>query len=280
MDTLDYLVIGTITADLSPAGPVPGGTVTYSGRTAAALGLQTAVLTTAGPEVNMAAWLPGLSVTTVPAAETTTFTNAYAATGRIQTIHKLASPLRVADLPADWSEPAIVHLGPLVREVDPAFVQAFPNSLVGMTPQGWMRAWDEHGVVSACDWAEAEATLPHADVVILSTEDLLDDQMLVRFRALSRLLILTRSAEGCLLFSGAEEYAVPAPAVTECNPTGAGDIFAAAFLTYYWRTGGNLLQAADYANQVAAQTVTVESMEEKMALVTATGHQIAAHQHE
>ena len=106
MDSLDYLVIGTITADVMGSGLVPGGTVTYSGRTAQALGLETAVLTTAGPEIDMEAWLPGMAVHTVLADETTTFTNAYSETGRIQTIHGVADNIMRSDLPADWPEPA------------------------------------------------------------------------------------------------------------------------------------------------------------------------------
>ena len=280
MDSLDYLVIGTITADVMDSGLVPGGTVTYSGRTAQALGLTTAVLTTAGPEIDTEAWLPGMVVHTVLAEETTTFTNVYAETGRMQTIHGVADNITRADLPAEWPEPAIVHLGPLVREVDPDFVHAFANSLVGLTPQGWMRVWDENGIVSARDWPEAESTLPYADVVILSQEDLLDAQMLTRYRQLSKLLVLTESAAGCIVFTGDEQWSIPAPEVPEINPTGAGDIFAAAFLTYMWRTGGDPLQAALYANRVAATTVTVESMEEKMSLISEAGHQIAMSQHE
>ena len=39
--SIDYLVIGHITADLTPDGTVVGGTVAYSGRTAHQLGLMT-----------------------------------------------------------------------------------------------------------------------------------------------------------------------------------------------------------------------------------------------
>ena len=265
MKPIDYLLVGHVTLDVLPQGSIPGGTVSYAGRTAHALGCRTAALTSAGPAFDFAAALPGVAVHNMPAPETTTFTNTYTPQGRVQTVHHIAAPLAVGDLPDAWRSPRIVHLGPVANEVDRAFVRAFPKSIIGITPQGWMRTWDGDGRVSACIWPQAAAVLPFASVVIISREDLLYEAMLAEFCRLSPLVILTDGAAGCTLYRGNESRHVAAPAVTEIDPTGAGDIFAAAFLTYFAGTGGDPWEAARRANIVAAASVTASGLDEKLA---------------
>jgi sugar/nucleoside kinase (ribokinase family) len=256
MNRPDYLIIGHVTTDLTPNGPVAGGAVTYAGRTAHALGCRVAALTSAAPAYNFPEALPGIEIHSLPAEKTTTFTNTYTPAGRQQTIHGVARPLTAADVPAEWRRSPIVHLAPVANEVDPTLVSLFSNSLVGLTPQGWLRAWDDAGRVHARDWPEAEAVLPLASAVILSEEDLIGTHMLERFRRWSPLLVLTQSAAGCTVFCRDEIRQVPAPTVTEVNVTGAGDIFAAAFMVRYGQTAGNPWEAARFANEIAAYSVT------------------------
>ncbi len=274
MTSYDYLVIGHVSRDRIPPeigaeGPTwrAGGTAAYAGRTARALGGRVAVLTSAGPDFDLAQALPGLTVTNVPAPTSTSFTNHYTPQGRIQTVHGFATPLTLEHLPSAWSEPSIVHLGPIAAETDPAFVERFPASLIGLTPQGWMRRWDETGRVWAQEWARAAVILPRADAVILSEEDLLFPEMLDQFRRWSRLLVLTDGARGCQVYVGDDERRIPAPDVTEVDATGAGDIFAAAFLTYLQRKGGDPWAAAVQANRVAAISVTAAGLDNKIARI-------------
>ena len=49
----------------------------------------------------------------------------------------------------------IIHLAPIAQELDAGLAKQFPTSLVGVTPQGWMRGWDENGKVFATDRARA-----------------------------------------------------------------------------------------------------------------------------
>ncbi|NJN55488.1 MAG: ribokinase, partial [Anaerolineae bacterium] len=147
MKPIDYLLIGHITRDLTPEGDQPGGTVTYSGRVAAALGSHTAVLTSHTLDFTGIDVLDSLTVHSVPSATTTTFENVYTPHGRVQTIHATATTLTPAHLPTAWHEPAIVHLAPVVHEVDTRFIQHFPHSLICLTPQGWLREWGADGRV-------------------------------------------------------------------------------------------------------------------------------------
>ena len=257
-------MVGHITRDVTPAGNLVGGTVSYSGRIAHALGCQTAVLTSCEPDYAGLQELADLVVEVIPSAHTSTFENIYKEDGRTQMLYTVADDIGPEKLPLAWANPAVVHLGPLTNEVDPAIIHQFPNSIIGLTPQGWLRRWTEDRRVYTRDWPDAEQYLPLADVVILSEEDLLNDEMLPRYRQAASLLILTENAQGCTVFAGDEVRRIPAPGVSEVEPTGAGDIFAAAFLTRYWQNNRNPWQAAEFANFVAAQSVTQVGLDAKI----------------
>lgn len=266
--SLDYLLIGHVAIDLlpAPATPVAGGAVVYAGRAAQALGCRVAVLTSAAPSYNLQQALGDAQVVSLPASHTTTFTNTYTPTGRQQTIHGRAQTLTAADLPPNWQQPAIVHLAPIADEIDPAMISLFSNSLIGLTPQGWLRAWDDTGRIYARPWPAAPTVLPLATVIILSEEDLTGPDMLAEYRHYASLLVLTQGPAGCTIFCQDETRQIPAPAVTELNPTGAGDIFAAAFLVRYQQTAGNPWEAARFANEMAAHSVTQTDLSLKMRL--------------
>ncbi|VAW31459.1 hypothetical protein MNBD_CHLOROFLEXI01-4995 [hydrothermal vent metagenome] len=270
VDKIDYLLIGHITRDVTPEGDLVGGTVSYAGRVGHALGCKTAVLTSCQADYEGLQELTDLAVEVIPSVHTTAFENIYTENGRSQTIHAVAAPINVTHLPAKWANPAVVHLGPLANEVDPAIIYQFPHSIIGLTPQGWMRRWTENGTVYAREWPEAEQYLPLADVVILSEEDLLDDGMLPRYREAAKLLILTENVRGCTVFAGDTVRHIAAPNVPEVEPTGAGDIFAAAFLTRYWQNGRNPWQAAEFANIVAAHSVTQGGLDAKIRFIQKT----------
>lgn len=256
MEALDYLAIGHISQDITAEGSSrPGGSVAYAGLAARALGCRTAVVTSAAT-TDLATILPGLCVHCIPAGQTTTFENIYTPAGRTQILHHTAAPLGSQDIPAGWDRATIVHLAPVAREVDPDLVYQFSNSLIGLTPQGWMRQWDESGRVTPCPWPLAEFIFPLAAAVIISTEDLPDSETLALFRQWARLLVVTAGPAGCTVYMGDESWQVPAPAVIEREPTGAGDIFAAAFLLRLLQTRGNPTEAARFANEAAAHSVT------------------------
>jgi sugar/nucleoside kinase (ribokinase family) len=264
MNQIDYLVVGHISRDIVGDSSQTGGTAVFSGRVAKILGCQTAVLTSTAPDFDAGCELSGISVHQVEAEATTTFENVYTAHGRRQTLHASAAPLRASDIPSALRRPVIVHLAPIANEVDPQMVHAFSNSLIGLTPQGWLRRWDEQGRVYGTDWPAAPEVLPLAAAVILSQEDLLNQEMLDHYRQWSRLLILTQGSAGCTVFFGDEARRVPAPRVVEVEATGAGDIFAAAFFYRLHQTAGNPWEAARFANQLAALSVTQADFAQKI----------------
>lgn len=256
---LRYLVVGHVTRDREPGGGfAPGGTVAYAGLTAQALGCEVYVVTSAGPDLDLEAALPGIRLHRIPAEATTTFENRYTEDGgRLQFISALAAPIGPQDVPADWWRAAdIVHLGPVARECDPAIARLPLQGFLGLTPQGWMRRWDADGRVERVDWEEAQRLLPVADAVVLSEEDVGGEERWVAdWARQTGLLALTRSAAGCTVYVDGVATGVPGWPTREVDPTGAGDIFAAVFFVELQR-GRSPHQAARLANCVAARSVT------------------------
>lgn len=263
-DVVDYLVLGHLCRDITPQGRVLGGTAAYASSVARTLGCRAAVVTSSAEGEDWPNEVPGVSIACRPAPQTTTFENVYAPEGRTQTLHARAETITLQDIPLAWRNAPIVHLGPVADEVDPVVFDALSSSLIGLTPQGWMRQWDENGRVQATYWRQAERYLPLAAAVIISEEDLLDDDMLDRYRRWSKILVLTRGSDGCSVFMNGEQQSFASPQVAEVNLTGAGDSFAAAYFVRLYQTRGNPWESARFANEVASASITAVSLPAKL----------------
>ena len=257
----DYLVIGTITKDLVDGGYTVGGTVTYAAVTARNLGQRVAMVTSAEAGLALPEVLDGVQVARVPARATTTFRNVYTNGRRQQYISALAEPIRADHVPAEWRKAPLVHLGPLLREIDESLVHEFPDSRVIATPQGWFRSWNETGYITLGKWPGAERLLPYLTALVLSEEDVCGDPSFIeRCAAMTRTLVVTRGARGATVYHGGEVRHFPTRPAHEVDPTGAGDVFAAAFLIRLHETaaspsGEDPWEAARFANVVGSFSV-------------------------
>ncbi len=253
--TLDYLIVGHVAQDVSPVGVRLGGTAAYAGLTARALGLRVGLLTSTAPETDLRP-LAALEIHNLPAAATTTFENRYPRQGRQQWIHARARPLRLQDRPAAWADPGILHLAPIAGEIDPGCLAESGDSWVGVTPQGWMRTWDETGRIQRATWAPTESSLADAGAVVVSLEDLDGDEAAAEELAHTcRLLVVTDGPHGARVYWNRDQRRILAPRVHEVDPTGAGDIFAAAFFIRLRQTR-DPWESARFANSLASASVT------------------------
>lgn len=254
---IDYLLIGHICQDVTPEGSRLGGTASFSALTARAMGLRVGVLTSVSPEMKpLLAPLQSISLISIPSKQSTIFQNTYTPDGRIQTLLGRAQELHWYDLPTQWRMPGIVHLAPVADEVDQRLASRFNGALVGVTPQGWMRQWDRAGRVSFQPWANAGRVLTHTRALVLSIEDIEDDEDMALYLARQvEVLVVTRGREGCTLFVRGQPASIPAPQVREIDPTGAGDIFAAAFFARL-KASGDPLASARFATVLASDSVT------------------------
>jgi sugar/nucleoside kinase (ribokinase family) len=167
----------------------------------------------------------------------------------------VAEPLDLDTIPPEWRAPRILHLGPLTNEVDPTLVESVQSEVVGLTPQGWHRRWDRDGHVGYADWPAAYDTLPRATAVVVSWEDINDEATWEIYRSRARILVITNGAAGSEVHFQGRCRHFPPPAVDEVDPTGVGDIFAAAFFVRLSENGGDPWGAAYFATHIAAPTV-------------------------
>ncbi len=251
-----YLVIGHITKDVYPGGYKLGGTATFSALTARNLGHQAGIVTCHGSDIDLNRLPADLQIVSRAFdSPSTTFENIYHDGRRRQVIRAHAGALTSSDVPMSLRNSAIVHLGPVAREVSDEIADCFPTSLLGLTPQGWMRRWDEHGVVHPAAWRPASALLRRADAIILSEEDVGGDVALVEsLAAQTSVLVLTAGWQGAAVYHAGQRRSFASPQVNEVDPTGAGDIFAAAFMSALEQRRDPWL-AARFANCVAAHSV-------------------------
>jgi sugar/nucleoside kinase (ribokinase family) len=253
----DYLLIGHITADLTPSGRMAGGTVSYAARTAAAFGLRVALLTSARPdEPVLDAVRPYAEIVSIAAAETTTFENIYTPEGRRQYVRGAASQIMPGDIPAAWRAAPLVHIAPIAGEGDTGLADAFPNATVLLTLQGWLRQWDETGFVRFRRWFRPEA-LAAFDMVVFSEEDIVESPALEsEFRGAVDHVFVTRAERGGTHYHRGEPHAYSTPQVEFVHPTGAGDVFAASLLAAHHLLGGDMNAAIAAAAHLAALSVT------------------------
>jgi 1D-myo-inositol 3-kinase len=240
------LAAGHVTWDRTTQGEVLGGTASYAALSAFKLGWDAAVLTAAGPDFEPARDLPGLPVFVQPGTRTTRFQNTYSSGGaRRQVVTARSEPIDLSVLPESWRRPDALLLGPVVGEVPPRLAMAFEAEVVGAVGQGWLRHVERDGEVSVASWVDPAADLAGVHVLFLSEHDLhgtaLTAHDLLRFVPM---LALTRGFEGLRLLTRHAIHEVPGLPRPEVDPTGAGDVLAAAFLVRYFETGDPLAAAA------------------------------------
>jgi sugar/nucleoside kinase (ribokinase family) len=256
LEPVDYLLIGHLTRDLTPDGERLGGTVAYSALMAAALGMRVGIVTSWGNEFKLEPYLGPITIINAPTASSTTFENRVTSSGRVQIVHEVAAPLDMHTIPESWLNAPIVHLAPIAQEVDPTLIRHFPNSMICVTPQGWLREWDQNGLVSRAEWPEASFVLERAAATVLSFEDMQrDEDRIAELVIASQVMAVTEGEQGARVYWNGDIRRIRAPKVKQADTVGAGDIFSAAFFIRYRQTK-NPWEASRFATQLASLSVT------------------------
>jgi sugar/nucleoside kinase (ribokinase family) len=252
---IDYLIFGHLTADITESGIRIGGTVAYSGLTGHALGLNTGIFTSYSEDQETKPLQP-LWIKNKPSEHTTTFKNISDGVHRTQYLYQTADKIMLKDSPDLTHPPAIVHLGPMANEVDPEIVCCYQDSLKCLTPQGWFRRTDEHFKVTHNEWENCEKHLAHADIAVISLDDVENDESTIaKMAAAIPILAVTENFRGARVYWRNDARFFNAPEVKYVDDTGAGDVFAAAFFYRYFSTR-DPWEAGRFAVFIASRSVT------------------------
>ncbi|MBI9046137.1 MAG: hypothetical protein JEZ06_16715 [Anaerolineaceae bacterium] len=252
---IDYLIIGHLTHDIVPGGFMLGGTAAYAALTAKAMGFEVGIVSSCAnchryPE------LSGIQIIASTAEFSTTFENINHDNERLQYIHHKADDLDLHMIPELWKTTPIVHFGPVAQEISPNLVHAFPDSMIGLTPQGWMRQWDNEGKVTYTDWIESIYVLPKSSAAIISLDDVKRNEEIIEDMVPSiPVLVVTDAGNEIRVYWHGDIRCFKPAIVEDVDATGAGDIFAATFFGRLYQTR-NPWEAARFANGIASQSIS------------------------
>jgi sugar/nucleoside kinase (ribokinase family) len=223
----DYVTVGHVTVDVLDGRRQPGGGAFYSALQAARLGLRTLIMTRGVPrelETLLRPYREELEVEIEPAAQTTTLETRGEGNARRQRLLAWAGA---------WADPiavdtAILHLAPIARETPRAWRGR--AELVGLTPQGLVRAWDARGEITRVALA-AEQLPARCDAIVLSASEHQSCSELFAGPPPGPVVAVTAGAlPTTILQAGHPPLEVRPPAiVVPRDDLGAGDVFAAAF---------------------------------------------------
>jgi sugar/nucleoside kinase (ribokinase family) len=260
MSAPDFVAVGHVTLDRFGDVVRPGGAALYAAVTAQRLGLTAGILTSHADDFPLDVVPPRIEVVSVEAAQTTTFEHRAAGDGRTLRVTAGARPLGIGDVPEDWREAPIVLLAPVINEVDPLVATAFTDGSLGAAAQGWLRGLGREGTVTSVPWTPPDFLLGRLQALFLSREDA-GEHVAAAVEWFQRVPVgvLTAGAAGALLFVNGERYEVRPRVTRELDGTGAGDVFAAAFLVAY-HGDGQPWDAAALAACAASLAVEAEGI--------------------
>ncbi|OAG28180.1 PfkB family carbohydrate kinase [Thermodesulfatator autotrophicus] len=249
-----YLLLGHLTRDLYPGYFLYGGAVLYGGLLARRFGFETWIVT-ASAEEDLKHIFPELKFYNFKARETTIFENIETPSGRRQKVYARAPAIPLKKVPRALRRAEIVHVAPIIDEVNPAELSLFETKFLVSNPQGWFREVLPSGEVRP---KRPEVHFwPYFKALVVSEEDLKACQdILPLIRKKTENLVVTMGKAGAKLYTENEEYFSKAPFVPKVvDTTGAGDVFATAFFAMLYVSGKPKV-ALEFAMCLAAISVT------------------------
>ncbi len=259
----NFVAIGHLSFDVNivdngpPSHHTPGGAAAYAALTASKHGLSAGIVTAIDSDYPVQEVLAGVDVLISESEHTATFANYYDSGERSQVLLASGNKISQTALPANWTQPEILFAGPLLHELPTDCVNWFRPGLSCIVPSGWLRRWGPDGVITHGDrLPSSRARGRKWDVVVVSEAEVHDlpEQQLFD---LGEIVCVTRGALGARIGRAKEKWLeTPALAATPADLTGAGDIWAAAFVIALSEQM-SLGDAGHYAS--AASAVAIES---------------------
>ena len=252
--TPQLLIVGHIVKDVTADGWHPGGGALYAAAQASRLGIETAIVTACDRDIEPTELVPSVEWNILRVDEALKFENTYSDNRRSQRLLSSSTPLSLEAIPGPWRDASLVLLTPVFHDIDPELPRQLvtADTIVGLGAQGWLRRIDGDRVVPGI--VEPAPPWLYGDVVFLSAEDIEDPRAIEQWRQRVPTIVLTRGRAGYTVWDATGRHdREPVPSC-EKDPTGAGDIFATAYLVRYGETH-DVLEAARFAAAAAAISV-------------------------
>jgi sugar/nucleoside kinase (ribokinase family) len=227
-------VVGSLSRDLVGGSPPrPGGSVYYAARALRTLGRRASILTKCSaahrPELVPALVATGLPVTWRPAAETTTFRFSYEGDVRRMAVETVGDPWTADDFRGALAGIRWLHAGALLRS-------DFPAAILAELGRGRALSLDGQALVRPARTGPLSLEgnfdpelLEHVQILKLSEEE-----AAALGRPLETLgvpeIVLTLGSRGSIVFAHGRSERIRTSPLHGVDPTGAGDVFAAAYL--------------------------------------------------
>lgn len=250
-----------MTWDLFDGERRPGGAVSFAARVASAMGLRAAILTIAAADADLTAF-EGHALEVIPASTTLTFEHRQTADVReLRVTSNPRRPLTVADLPDSWREAREVVLAPLLPDdiaVAP-FAELAQGGRVWLLAQGIQRSLTpENNIISLQSPSyDLIHSLSLSTSVFLAEGEVRDWSRSDLESVASRTdrLVVTQGSEGARIHRGGATGRVAATPADALDTTGAGDVFATAFILAVSKLGLPDREAGRLASAYAAASV-------------------------
>lgn len=235
--------------------------MSFAARVASAFGLRTAVLTSAATDADLSS-LEGHDVHVVPVHQTLSFEHRGTAAEReLRVAQQSARRLVPSDLPVTLRDATEVILAPLTHgDIDlEAFVAAMPGTRLWFLAQGLQRRTGTDGAIEIASGPSDDlvrALSLHSSVFLSGDETgTWSPSELTAVASRCARLVVTRGREGATVFRGSERVEVAACPADVVDTTGAGDVFATAFILGVSKLGLNDRAAGRLASAFAAASV-------------------------
>ncbi len=209
----------------------------------------------------------GVEVEINEGAETGGFHLVYGDDGnRTLDVLGVAGELSPKHFPEKFLDSKFILIGPVLGEVSLELIQHIRGSssaTIFLDPQGLIRTiGEDNRIVHTCNATDFKKVVELMDFVkpneyeiktITGEKDPV--RALRRLREFGEAIpIVTLAERGSLLLDDDRLYRIPPYATSAVDPTGAGDVYAGAFITEYQRTS-DLAEAALFASAAASLKV-------------------------
>jgi len=258
LNNIDILSIGNITQDIIKLDGNEyyslGGTSFYAYMVAQKLGYDLRIISEISNKINYEKYLDAKKLFFQKTDNHTIFENKYAGRVREQSIISKPGKISVNRFKNILStlNPKIVFYCPVLNEIEPKFFNIFNQSIKVCNLQGFVRKVYK-GEIRSIDKLP-DINFKNFDSVILSEIDASFENAL-KISKDSNIVCYTMGSKGVKIISNGKVKHIDTIKIDYIDETGAGDVWGASFIIFYYLMKKNLYESAALSNISASLSV-------------------------